>query len=68
MATFQSQENKIYMHHIREAMLCCKGLRYFAKMHGFDYSDFIKNGISISKVKNMDDVMVQKVIKLALKK
>ena len=68
MATFQSQENKIYMHHIREAMLCCKGLRYFAKIHGFDYPDFIKNGISISKVKNMDDVMVQKVIKLALKK
>ena len=68
MATFQSKENKIYMHHIREAMLCCKGLRYFAKLHGFNYSDFVKNGISISKVKDMDDVMVQKVIKLALKK
>ena len=68
MATSQSKENKIYMHHIREAMLCCKGLRSFAKMHGFNYSDFIKNGISISKIKNMDDAMVQKVIKLATKK
>jgi len=34
------------MRHIRQARLCSGGTRTWWKEHGFDWTDFLKNGIA----------------------
>lgn len=55
----------VTMKHIRQAGLCSRGLRQFADIHGFDFSDFLKNGMPLDKVRLIDDAMVQAVADIA---
>ena len=55
---------KIYMSDLRKAKMCAKGARSFAGRNGIDWTDFLKNGIDISKIENIDDAMVQQVVKV----
>lgn len=57
----------VYMRHVREAGFCSYGLRQFAQTHGFDYLDFVQNGIDSSRFEGMDDEMIRQVIALAQK-
>jgi len=54
---------KIYMSDLRKAKMCAKGARGFADRNGIDWKDFLRNGIDISKIENIDDAMVQQVVK-----
>lgn len=53
---------KIYMTDIRKARMCSKGTRAFFLSKGWDFQDFLKNGIDLEKVKSCGDAMVQQVI------
>lgn len=44
---------------------CNKGLRPVAERHGIDWSDFVKNGIDIERLKHIDDAMLLPVIEFA---
>lgn len=44
---------------------CRRGLRMVAERHGFDYSDFVFNGIDSSKLEVIDDEMVKALIEQA---
>ena len=54
---------KIYMSDLRKAKMCARGSRAFFLRHGLDWQDFLANGIDISKIENIDDAMVQQVVK-----
>lgn len=47
---------------------CRKGIRAFAERHGFDYMEFLKQGIPIDLLSAVDDEMVKAVIAVALKR
>ena len=59
-----SSDLKIYRKHTRQLGLCRKGQIKFAlaQIPDFDWNDFLNNGIAVSRVEHIDDVMVQKVI------
>ena len=48
-------EKRVYIRHIRSARihgrpgtkLCARGLKVWARSHGFDIGDFIKNGVAV---------------------
>lgn len=44
---------------------CRRGCRELAKRYGFDWSDFVKNGIDSSRLEPIDDVMVKQIIEHA---
>jgi hypothetical protein len=56
---------KIYIRHLRMAGMCPKAKEYFFERYGFDWKDFVRNGIDIEKVRHIDDAMVKQVIKVA---
>lgn len=56
---------KIYMSDIRKANMCSQGTRAFFLSKGWDFQDFLKNGIDVEIVKACDDAMAQQVIKVA---
>jgi len=41
------------------------GVRDFCAIHGFDFRDFIRNGIGISEVSGIDDALLDKAINRA---
>jgi folate-binding Fe-S cluster repair protein YgfZ len=55
----------VTMRHIRKAGLCSRGLRQFATLHGFDWDDFLQNGMPLDQVRLIDDAMVQRVADIA---
>lgn len=55
---------RIYMHHIREAKMCAKGTRQFFVDRGWDFQDFLKNGIDIEVVKTCEDAMAKQVVEV----
>jgi len=50
---------------IRAAGMCASGARKFAIDNGFDWSDFIKNGIDVKKLENMENPFIKQVIEAA---
>lgn len=48
------------------ANLCHHGARKVATELGIDWWDFLQNGIDIERIKHIDDVNVQNVIKMAI--
>jgi len=57
--------DRVYMRHIREAHMCSRGVRQVAKEQGFDYEDFLVNGIDIEILRRIDDAMIQEVVQIA---
>lgn len=55
----------VKMIHVRKALQCSGGARKFFKRHHLDWSDFLRNGISVSKLEKIDDAMCRQVIEEA---
>ncbi|OAL78983.1 hypothetical protein AY606_06030 [Acinetobacter sp. SFB] len=53
---------KIYMSDIRKAKMCARGSRAFFLSQGWDWQDFLKNGIELEVVKASKDAMAQQVV------
>jgi hypothetical protein len=53
----------IYMSDIRKAKMCAKGARAFFLRQGWDFSDFLKNGIDSELVRSCNDAMANQVLK-----
>jgi hypothetical protein len=49
----------------RGAKYCIPGTKAFFERHGLDFKDFMKNGIAISELEHIDDVMCRRVIEEA---
>lgn len=56
---------RIYMNHIREAKMCAKGTRQFFVNRGWDFQDFLKNGIDAEKLIETGDAMALQVVEVA---
>lgn len=46
---------------IRNAGFCARGARRWAKENGWDFADFLKNGMPIEKMEAQDDYFCQTV-------
>ena len=55
---------KIYMSDLRKAQMCARGSRAFFLSLGWDWQDFLKNGIDIEIVKSTNDAMAQQVVEI----
>lgn len=55
---------KIYMSDIRKAKMCSSGTRAFFLRQGWDWQDFLKNGIELSVVESSKDAMALQVVEL----
>jgi len=53
---------KIYMSDLRKAKMCARGSRAFFLSKGWDWQDFLKNGIDLEIVKASKDAMAQQVV------
>ena len=53
---------KIYMSDIRKAKMCARGSRAFFLAKGWDYQDFLVNGIDIDIDEKANDAMAQQVV------
>ena len=56
---------KIYMSDIRKAKMCSVGARAFFLRQGWDWQDFLKNGIELSVVESSKDAMALQVVEVA---
>ena len=54
---------KITMYDVRAAEGCSTGARLFFKRYGFDWSDFLKNGIDIEKIEPIDNAVSKRICK-----
>lgn len=50
---------------IRAAKMCTRGARTWFDKQGFDYSDFLKNGIDAAKFIATEDPMALQVVEVA---
>ncbi|MBS0212300.1 MAG: hypothetical protein JSR26_03850 [Proteobacteria bacterium] len=48
--------------HIRAAGLCARGARAWAARHGFDWSAFLRDGVSVARLEALDDPFAARVI------
>ena len=55
----------ITMRHVRKAGQCSRGARAFAQEHNLDWDDFLKNGISLEKMRAIDDAIGNKIADIA---
>lgn len=53
------------MRHIRVARLCSDGARTWWRHHGFDWSDFLENGIDAQTLLDTGDPLAADVVKIA---
>ncbi len=56
---------RIYMHHIREAKMCAKGTRQFFVNQGWDFQEFLKNGLDEEFFIKTGDAMALQVVEVA---
>lgn len=57
----------VRVHHMREARLCMSGVRDWFSEKGYDWSDFLDNGILAEKLESHDDVIADQVCAIARK-
>lgn len=63
----EEPEVRVYVRHIRACGYCLiPGARDCARHHGLDWRDFIRNGIPVSTLKMINDVMCQNIVAKAL--
>lgn len=53
---------KIYMSDLRKAKMCARGSRAFFLSQGWDWQDFLKNGIDLEIVEKSNDAMAQQIV------
>lgn len=54
---------KITISDVKAAGYCARGVRKFCERHGFDYLDFVKNGVDSEKLIGIDDAMLDNVVR-----
>lgn len=52
------------MSDLRKAKMCARGSRAFFLSQGWDWQDFLKNGIELEVVKASKDAMAQQVVEV----
>jgi len=55
----------VTMRDVRAAKMCSRGARDFLKKHDFDWSDFLKNGVTPEQLEATGDAMAIKVAEVA---
>ena len=55
----------VRMRHLRKIKMCSHGGRAFAVRHGFEWSDFLKNGIQAERLIATGDAMALKAVESA---
>ena len=53
---------KIYMSDLRKTGMCARGSRAFFLAQGWDWKDFLVNGIDLEVVEQVNDAMAQQVV------
>lgn len=56
---------KVYMYHVREAKMCAKGTRAFFERQGWDFQEFLKNGLDAEFFIKTGDAMALQVVEVA---
>lgn len=56
---------KIYMSDIRKANMCSRGTRAFFLARGWDFQDFLINGLDAEKFIQTGDAMALQVVEIA---
>lgn len=56
---------RIYMKHVRKAVLCSRGARGFFELHKLDWNDFLQNGIEAEKLLETGDAQAALVVETA---
>lgn len=51
--------------HVRAAGMCASGARDFCKTNGYNWSEFIKNGIPVEQIEHINNALIKQVIKAA---
>lgn len=57
-------EMRIYISDLRKAKMCARGSRAFFLSQGWDWQDFLKNGIELETVKLTNDAMALQVVEI----
>lgn len=55
----------VRMKHLRAAKICSDGARKWWSKHGFDWSDFLTNGIAEQTLLDTGDPFAKRVVKIA---
>jgi hypothetical protein len=55
----------VRMEHIRKAKMCSAGARQFVKRQGWDWAEFLRNGIPVEKLEETGDTMALEVARIA---
>lgn len=63
--TDENQPIVVYMRHIRAAKLCAGGTREWFRRQGFDWTDFLNNGIPLEKMEATGDPLALRVTTIA---
>lgn len=53
---------KIYMSDLRKTEMCARGSRAFFLSQGWDWKDFLVNGIDVETVEQVNDAMANQVV------
>ncbi len=57
----------VTMRHVREEALCSRGMREWMKLHGFDWHDFVRNGLPVEQAEATGDEFARRVCARARK-
>ncbi len=55
----------LYVRHIRAAKICMSGAREWGKRYNLDWTEFVKNGIPLSRLSHISDAMKDRIIEQA---
>lgn len=56
---------KVHLRHVRSERLCLSGVRSFWKSHGWDWADFLANGIDAETLEATGDARALRVVEVA---
>lgn len=60
-----TDETRVFIRHCREASMCITGVKYYCKRHDLDYKELMRNGLLVSDLEQINDPLMDQVIKLA---
>ena len=61
----ENNPNYLYMKDVRKAGMCSRGARAFFITHNLDWKTFLKSGILIATIEEINDAMGNKVAEVA---
>lgn len=58
------KDDRVYLEDTRRHHFCMSGSRLFAKKHGLDMNDFVKNGISFDALLRTESPAARRIVAL----